>query len=76
MRNYKQDMLEVKGTSHITVFPIEGFDDLSDLENFVKYMKRNGIGTVLHYESSNFHQGVVVQAFDKESCSVKKYIGE
>ena len=74
MRDYKSVLKEVKGESHIVDIPIEEFENLSDLENFVKGMTENGIGVVLHDEHSNFHQGVLVQMYDKETCTVKDYL--
>lgn len=74
MIDYKSVLKEVKGVSHIVDIPIEEFENLSDLENFEKEMSRNGIGVVLHDEHSNFHQGLLVQMYDKETCTVKDYL--
>lgn len=69
MRDYKQDVYDIKDTSWITDIPIEEFESLEDLEQFVKTMNENGIGVVIKTEYSNFHQGVLVEAFDKEMCN-------
>ena len=74
MRDYKKDLEKVKGVSYIVDIPIEDFENISDLNNFVKEMNQNGIGVVLHHEQSNFHQGVLVQIYDKETCNVKDYL--
>lgn len=71
MRDYKCDLRQVKGESYIVSIPLEEFENLSDLENFVKEMNRNGIGVGLHDERSNFHQGLLVQMYDKKTCTVK-----
>ncbi len=38
MRDYKQDVYDVKDTSYITNIPIDEFENLEDLNNFVKAM--------------------------------------
>lgn len=75
MKSYADYVNEVKGTSYITDIPIGNFASIQDLEAFVKDMKANRIGAVLHYETSNYHCGVVVQAYDIETCEVKEYLG-
>lgn len=74
MRDYKCDLKQVKGESHIVSIPFEEFESLSDLKNFAKEMNRNGIGVGLHDEHSNFYQGVLVQIYDKGTCTVKDYL--
>ena len=69
MRNYTQDLYDIKDTSWVTDIPIEEFECLADLEQFVEVMNKNGCGVVIKAEYSNFHQGVLVEAFDKETCS-------
>ena len=75
MKNYKKYVDNIKGTSYITDIPLKDFMNVSDIETFIKYMKRNGIGTVLHYETSNLYCGVVIQAYDIETCEAKEYLG-
>lgn len=72
MRDYKQDVFDITGRSYITDIPIEEFENLEDLENFVKVMDANGIGVVMCHEQSNYHQGVLIQAYDKETCTTKE----
>lgn len=55
--------------------PVEEFESKEELVVFVKIVKEKKIGIALHYETSNFHQGVVVEVFDKETCEVKDYLG-
>lgn len=70
MRDYKQDVYDIKDTSYITCIPLlEGFENLEDLRKFVEVMNQNGIGVVLNTEYSNFCQGVIVEAFDKKTAS-------
>lgn len=76
MRCFEDIVKNVKNTTYITDIPIKEFKDLENLECFVKNMKRNGIGTVLHYETSNFHCGVVVQVYDINTCEVKEWLGD
>lgn len=76
MKDYlSNEMQNAKGQTYITDIPIEEFDGIEELTDFVKKTKRHGLGTVLHYETSNFHQGVVVQIFDKETCKHKSFLG-
>ena len=74
MINCEKVLYEVKGTSYITSIPIDEFYGLSEFDNFVKEMNGNGIGIVMHHEQSNFHQGVLVQIYDKDTCEVKNYL--
>ena len=74
MRDFKRDLESVKGVSHIVDIPIEEFENISALGNFVSQMNRNGIGVCLHDEHSNLYQGVLVQMYDKETCTVKDYL--
>lgn len=69
-----KEMQNTKGQDYIIDIPIEEFEGIEELTEFVKKAKSHGIGTVLHFETSNFHQGVVVQIFDKESCTVKSFL--
>ena len=61
----KNELERIKGQTHIISIPIEGFERKEELVEFVKIAKGKKIGTALHYETSNFHQGVVVEIFDK-----------
>lgn len=72
---FKNALEEIKGQTYISDIPIEEFESKEELVVFVKIAKENKIGTVLHYETSNYHQGVVVQIFDKETCEVKDCLG-
>ena len=65
----------IKGQTYITDIPIEDFKKISELIEFIKVCKKHGLGAVLYYETSNFHQGVVVQIFDKETCKHKSFLG-
>lgn len=62
---------EVKGKTYIMDIPIEEFGTVGELTEFVERADRMGVGTVLHLERSNLHQGVLVQAFDKKTCTYK-----
>ncbi len=74
MRNYKEDVYDIKDTSWVTDIPLKEFENLEDLNNFVEVMNKNGIGVVIKTEYSNFYQGVLIEAFDKKTVSetVKK----
>ena len=74
MEYYEKILKGTKGTSHITSIPIEEFRDITALEIFVQKMNQNGVGVTIHHERSNFHQGVLVQIYDKETCMVKNYL--
>lgn len=65
---------EAKGSTYINSVSINEFNSIKELEDFVKKANKNGIGLVLHYEASNFHCGVLVQLFDKDTCTVKDYL--
>lgn len=71
----KSELEEIKGKTYIASIPIDEFESNEELALFVKVAREKKIGTVLHYETSNFHQGVVVQIFDKETCETKDYLG-
>ena len=71
----KNALEEIKGQTYISDIPIEEFESKEELVVFVKIAKEKKIGTALHYETSNYHQGVVVQIFDKETCEVKDCLG-
>lgn len=75
MKHYIDFEKDIKGSTYITDIPIEEFTSIKDIETFVKHAKNNGIGTVLHYETSNFHCGVVVQVYDIKTCECKEYLG-
>lgn len=70
----KNEIREIKGKSYIADIPIEEFESIKQLDLFVKSAKENGLGVSLHHETSNFHQGVVVQIFDKETCEAKELL--
>lgn len=72
MRNYKEDVYDIKDTSWITTIPLlKEFENLEDLNNFVEVMNKNGIGVVIKTEYSNFYQGVLVEVFDKKTVNEK-----
>lgn len=71
----KNELENIKGLTYIVDIPINEFQSIEELSVFVKEAKKKKCGTVLHYETSNYHQGVVVQLFDKETCTVKDYLG-
>lgn len=70
----KNTLEQVKGTTHISDIPIEEFTSIDELNQFVQFANKQNCGVTLNHETSNFHQGVVVQIFDKETCTVKKYL--
>jgi len=74
MVNYRNILMEIKGASHIISIPIEEFGSITELDNFVKKMNRHKVGVAMHHEQSNFHQGVLVQIYDKETCAFKNYL--
>lgn len=71
----KMELEKIKGKTYITDIPIEEFESIEELTEFIKVAKKSHCGTVLHYETSNFHQGVVVQLFDIVNCEAKDCIG-
>ena len=71
----KNVLEEIKGQTYISDISIEKFESMEELVLFAKIAKEKKIGTALHYETSNYHQGVVVQIFDKETCEVKDCLG-
>lgn len=76
MSNFLKNVLEeIKGKTYISDIPIEEFESKEELVVFVKIAKEKKIGTAIHYETSNYHQGVVVEIFDKETCEVKDCLG-
>lgn len=70
----KNAIKDVRGVSYIQCIPIEDFDNVDELTLFVKTAKTNNCGVVMNYETSNFHQGVVVQLYDKKTCTEKDYL--
>lgn len=76
MSNFLKNVLEeIKGKTYISDIPIEEFESKEEMVVFVKIAKEKKIGTAIHYETSNYHQGVVVEIFDKETCEVKDCLG-
>jgi hypothetical protein len=76
MRKTDSDFLDkelknIKGLDYIVDIPVHAFESINEFELFVKKAKVAGIGVCMHYETSNFYCGVVVQIYDKETCSVK-----
>lgn len=67
----EKELENIKGLTYIVDIPINEFQSIEELTTFVKEAKKKKCGAVLHYETSNYHQGVVVQLFDKETCTVK-----
>ena len=74
-KKYNQIAKEVKGTSYITDVPTAEFKTIQELNDFVEIMNKNEIGVTLKAEHSNFYQGVLVQIFDRVTCSdfVERY---
>ena len=74
-KNFNQIVKEVKGTSYITDVPTAEFKTIQELNDFVEIMNKNGIGVTLKAEHSNFYQGILVQIFDRVTCSkfVERY---
>lgn len=67
MREFLKNELEkVKGLTYIVNIPIEEFQSIEELTEFVKTAKQRKCGVVLYYETSNCAQGVLVELFDKE----------
>ena len=69
-----KELNSIKGITYIVDIPINEFKTIDELESFVRKAKSEDIGVVMHYETSNFHCGVVVQIYDKKSCTVKDYL--
>lgn len=67
---------ETKGKDYMNCIPLEKFSNIEELTLFVEMAKKEKCGAVLHYETSNFHQGVIIELFDKETCEVKDYLFE
>ena len=72
--NIKGILDEIKGETYITCIPLEEFGDIKELERFIKECRANDISTSIEYETSNFHCGVLVKAYDKKTCTVKNEI--
>lgn len=70
----KNEIEKIKGQTYIVDIPIEEFDNIEELNQFVRLAKKEKCGAVLHHEVSNYHQGVVVQLFDKETCEIKEFL--
>lgn len=70
----KKQIVETKGKTYINSIPIQEFENLNQLIETVKIAKKNGLGVNLCYETSNFHQGVLCQLYDKNSCTNKEYL--
>ena len=65
---------EVSSVKHIVDVPIDELNTIDETTELIKRAKKNRIGAVLHYETSNYHCGVVIQLYDKETCTVKDYL--
>ena len=65
---------EIEGASYIRSIPIEDFENIDELTSFVKMAKANSCGVIMNYETSNFHQGVLVELYDKKTCTEKDYL--
>ena len=70
----EKQILEIKGETCIVCFPLEDFNDIEELECFVMQCKSANIGVSLKYETSNFHCGVFVECYDKNTCKEKQEI--
>ncbi len=70
----KNEIKDVRGLSYILSIPIEYFGNMDELTLFVKTAKTNNCGVVMNYETSNFHQGVLVELYDKKTCTEKDYL--
>lgn len=68
----KNEIQEIKGKPYIADIPIEEFESIEQLDLFARDAKKNGVGISLYHEASNYHQGVVIQIFDLESCEFKE----
>lgn len=76
MSNFlEKELRNIKGLNYIVSIPIEEFNTIAELEGFVKKAKKQAVGVVMHYETSNFHCGVVAQIYDKRTCTVKEFLG-
>ena len=60
----------VKKQPSVTYIPIEEFDGIKELAEFVETSERNGVVACLHHETSDSHQGVVVQIFNRMTIAV------
>jgi predicted hydrocarbon binding protein len=70
-----KELRNIKGLTYIVSIPVNEFKTIDELETFVKKAKEGSIGVVMHYETSNFHCGVVVQIYDKSTCTVNEFLG-
>lgn len=68
---FKNELEKIKGQTYISCIPIEEFGSIEELQLFVKNAREKNCGTSLRYETSNFHQGVLVEMFDEETCKLK-----
>ena len=71
----ENELTNIKGLNYIISIPIDEFKTIAELDGFVKKAKEQAIGVVMHYETSNFHCGVVAQIYDKATCTVKEFLG-
>lgn len=65
-RDYRADIERVKGEDYFFCIPIDEFESIQELKEFVEEMKVQNIGAVLKAEHSNFFNGVAVDVYDKE----------
>ena len=70
----KKIIKESKEIEYINSISIKEFSDLQQLSIFVKEANKNGLGVHLKNESSNFHQGILVQVYDINNCGCKEYL--
>lgn len=70
----KNSLKEIKGVDYIISTPIEFFESLDQLDEFVKQANEQNCGVHLHHEHSNLSQSVLVELYDKETCDVKDFI--
>ena len=61
---------DVKKQPSVTYIPIEEFDGIEELAEFVETSEKNGVVAYLHHETSDSHQGVVVQIFNRMRIAV------
>ena len=72
----KNAIKEVEGASYIRSIPVEDFKNMDEVTLFVRMAKSNNCGVIMNYETSNFHQGVLVQLYDKKTCDPRDLLEE
>lgn len=61
----------VKKQPSVTYIPIEEFDGIEELTEFVETAYKNGVAALLQYDTRDNHQDVVVQIFNRMTVAVR-----